>query len=159
MRKISKILLAALLAIGIGGCGFDLSSEDNTIELPNTYGVYVEAVFETPAFILEHEVTFEEISINYKVRKNNAFVATVKIYVSADQFADGIESPSDEDVINVTLGVNESEKSGSVSCQLIKDILNAKQPYFVIGAQNLSVNPMSSVFIDLDIRYKGTYKL
>jgi len=159
MKSIGKLLATVLFTAALFGCTFDLSSNDNTIELPNTYGVNVEAVFETPSFILNHNVTFSEISIAYKVRKNDAFAANVKIYVSADQYADNIQLPGDEDVINVMLGVNESEKSGVATSPLLVDILNAKQQYFVIGAQNLSVSPMSSVFIDLDVRYKGTYSL
>lgn len=159
MKKTIYFLTVMIAMLGLSSCGFDLTSADNTIELPNTYGVNVEAVFETPQFILDHDVTFEEITITYKVRKNDAFAANVKIYVSADQFADAIEMPGDEDVINVTLGVNESEKSGVATSPLLVNILNAKQPLFVIGAQNLSVSPISSVFIDLDVRYKGTYKL
>lgn len=159
MKKLLGIFSLVTVILGSSGCGFDLSSGNNTIELPNTYGVNVEAVFETPQFILDHDVTFEEITITYKVRKNDAFAASVKIYVSAEQFADAIEMPGDEDVINVTLGINETEKSGVVTSPLLVSILNAKQPLFVLGAQNLSISPISSVFIDLDVRYKGTYKL
>ena len=159
MKKIIYFFSLVTIAFGLNSCGFDLSSGNNTIELPNTYGVNVEAVFETPQFILDHDVTFEEITITYKVRKNDAFAANVKIYVSADQFADAIELPGDEDVINVSLGINETEKSGVASSPLLVSILNSKQPLFVIGAQNLSLSPISSVFIDLDVRYKGTYKL
>ena len=158
MKKI-RISLLFLLLFGMAGCTFDLSSNNNTIELPNTYGINVEAVFETPDFILHHDVKFEDITIFYTVRKNDAFAANVKIYVSADQTADNVEMPGDEDVINVTLGVNENSKSGQTSSQLIVQILNNKQPQFVIGAENLSVSPMSSVYIDLDVHYKGTYKL
>jgi hypothetical protein len=143
----------------LSSCGFDLSSNDNTIELPNTYGINVEAVFNTHDFILQHTVKFDLIEVKYKVRKNDAFAAQVKIYVSAEQTADAVEMPGDQDVINVMLGVNESEKSGVVNSTLLVDILNNKQPQFVIGAQNLSVSPMSSVFIDLDVHYKGSYSL
>jgi outer membrane lipopolysaccharide assembly protein LptE/RlpB len=159
MKKLLSTLAITVFMFTIGGCGFDLSSNDNTIELPNTYGINVEAVFTVPDFILNHQVTFEEISITYKVRKNDAFAAMVKIYVSNDQTADALENSDDDDVINVTLGVNENEKSGTVTSQLLIDILNSKQPQFVIGAQNLSVSPVSSVYIDLDVKYKGTYKL
>lgn len=159
MKRLFSYLSIVVLATAMNGCGFDLSSNDNTIELPNTYGINVEAVFTVPDFILNHQVTFDEISITYKVRKNDAFAAMVKIYVSDDQIADNLENGDDDDVINVTLGVNENEKSGVVSSQLLIDILNAKQPQFVIGAQNLSVSPISSVFIDLDVKYKGSYKL
>jgi hypothetical protein len=159
MKRTRSFLLIGLTSVMLAGCGFDLSSNDNTIELPNTYGVNVEAVFLTPDFILQHDVKFELIEIKYKVRKNDAFVAQVKIYVSSQQSADAVEMPGDEDVINVTLGVNESEKSGVVSSALLVDILNNKQAQFVIGAQNLSVSPVSSVFIDLDVRYTGTYSL
>lgn len=159
MKKIKSFLLFGLAAISFTSCGFDLSSNDNTIELPNTYGINVEAVFNTPDFILQHEVKFELIEIKYKVRKNDAFAAQVKIYVSAEQNADAVQMPGDQDVINVMLGVNETEKSGVVSSSLLIDILNSKQPSFVIGAQNLSVSPISSVFIDLDVRYTGTYSL
>lgn len=159
MKKLIYSILFIIPVVFFTGCRFDLSSNDNTIELPNTYGINVEAVFETPDFILNHDVTFEEITISYRVRKNDAFAATVKIYVSADQTADAIEMPGDEDVINVTMGINENEKTGVVSSPLLIEILNSKQPLFVIGAQNLSISPISSVFIDLDVRYKGTYKL
>lgn len=159
MKYIKIILSSLLITLCLTGCGFDLSSNGNTIELPNTYGINVEAVFQTPDFFMKHTVKFDEVMVNYTVRKNDAFAATVKIYVSAEQTADAIEMPGDEDVINVTLGVNENEKSGSVSCQLIKDIVNAKQPYFVLGAQNLSVSPISSVYVDLDIHFKGTWQL
>ena|SRR5687767_7683024 len=159
MNKIKSFLLIGLAAISFTSCSFDLSSNDNTIELPNTYGINVEAVFNTPDFILQHEVKFELIEIKYTVRKNDAFAAQVKIYVSAEQNADAVQMPGDQDVINVMLGVNETEKSGVVSSSLLIDILNSKQPSFVIGAQNLSVSPISSVFIDLDVRYTGTYSL
>jgi hypothetical protein len=46
-----------------------------------------------------------------------------------------------------------------VSSALLVEILNNKQAQFVIGAQNLSVSPVSSVFIDLDVRYTGSYSL
>lgn len=141
------------------GCGFDIFSGQRTIELPNTYGVNVEAVFETPAVILQHDVTFELIEIKYTVRKNDAFAANVKIYVSSDQYADAVQLPGDQEIFNVTLGINETEKAGVAGSSLLVDILNNKQPRFVIGAQNLSIAPMSSVFIDIDIRYKGTYSL
>jgi len=156
MRK-PAILIFALLFIS--GCGFDLNSGENTIELPNTYGINVEVEFTTPQFILDHQVTFDEIKIHYTVRKNDAYVAQVKLYVSEEQYADAIQMPGDEDVINVMLGVNENEKSGTVTSPLLVQILNNKQPRFVIGAQNLSVNPVSSIFIDVDITYKGSYKL
>jgi hypothetical protein len=159
MKKFSLILFIGFMATVFSSCGFDLSSNDNTIELPNTYGINVEAVFLTPDFILQHNVKFELLEIKYKVRKNDAFAAQVKIYVSSDQSADAVEMPGDEDVINVTLGVNESEKSGVVSSALLVEILNNKQAQFVIGAQNLSVSPVSSVFIDLDVRYTGSYSL
>lgn len=159
MKNKGVVLFLAALGFIISGCGFDLHSGDNTIELPNTYGVNVEAVFETPEIILNNKIQFELIEIKYKVRKNDAFAANVKIYVSADQYADGVQLPGDEDVINVMLGVNENEKSGVANSPLLVSILNNKQPKFVIGAQNLSVSPMSSVYIDLDVRYKGTYSL
>jgi hypothetical protein len=159
MKKLTSIFFIVVTAFAFNSCGFDLSSNDNTIELPNTYGINVEALFNTPDFILQHQVKFDLIEIKYKVRKNDAFAATVKIYVSQDQSADAVEMPGDQDVINVTLGVNESEKSGVVSSTLLVSILNSKQPQFIIGAQNLSVSPISSVFIDLDVRYTGSYSL
>lgn len=156
-KNVCLILLIGLL-FSFTSCQFDLSSEPTTIELPNTYGINVEAVFETPAFILNHDVTFSEIIISYTVRKNDAFAANVKLYVSADQSADALQLPADQEIINVNLGISENEKSGVTSSTLLVDILNNKQPLFVIGAQNLSLSPLSSVYIDLDIRYKGTYK-
>jgi len=136
MRKILSCLIFTVLALTSNSCGFDLSSNDNTIELPNTYGINVEVIFTVPNFILNNEVTFEEVSITYKVPKNDAFAEMVKIYVSDDQTADALENGDDEDVINVTMGVN--EKSGVIRSQLLIDIVNSKQPQFVIGAQNLS---------------------
>jgi len=159
MKKRLFVLPMLFYVIFSTGCGFDVYSGENTIELPNTYGVNVEAVFETPPVILQHDVKFELIEIKYTVRKNDAFAANIKIYVSADQYADAVQLPGDQDVINVMLGVNENEKSGVATSTLLVDILNSKQPKFVIGAQNLSVAPMSSVFIEVDIRYKGTYSL
>jgi hypothetical protein len=159
MKKTKCLVLCVLAALAFNSCGFDLSSNDNTIELPNTYGINVEAVFNTPEFILNHDVKFEVIEIKYTVRKNDAFAAQVKIYVSSQQTPDAIQAPGDQDVINVMLGVNETEKSGVVTSSLLIDILNNKQPSFVIGAQNLSVSPISSVFIDLDVRYTGSYSL
>ncbi len=159
MKNRRVVLFLAVLSFIVSSCGFDLNSGNSTIELPNTYGVNVEAVFETPEIILNNNVQFDLIEIKYKVRKNDAFAANVKIYVSADQYADGVQLPGDEDVINVMLGVNENEKSGVVNSPLLVSILNNKQPKFVIGAQNLSVSPMSSVYIDIDVRYKGTYSL
>jgi hypothetical protein len=158
-KKLRSFFFIAFTTIALSSCGFDLTSNDNTIELPNTYGINVEAVFSTPEFILNHNVKFEVIEIKYTVRKNDAFAAQVKIYVSAEQTADAVQMPGDQDVINVMLGVNETEKSGVVSSSLLIDILNNKQPSFVIGAQNLSVSPISSVFIDLDVRYTGSYSL
>jgi hypothetical protein len=159
MNRLRFCFWIIFASAGLYGCSFDLTSNDNTIELPNTYGVNVEAVFETPEFILNHQVKFEEITITYKIRKNDAFAANVKMYVSADQYADNIELPGDEDVINVSMGINENEKTGVATSPLLVSILNNKQPLFVIGAQNLSVSPISSVYIDLDVRYKGTYSL
>ncbi len=159
MKKIKNSIVVLSIAICISSCGFDLSFEDATIELPNTYGINVEAVFEVPELFIQHDVNFDEIVVAYKVRKNDAFVANVKIYVSAAQTADNVQLPGDEDVISVTLGVNETEKGGVVTSALLIDILNNKQPYFVIGCQNLSAAPISSVFIDLDVKCKGSYKL
>lgn len=158
MKVLKEIGLILLISASLSSCSFDLTSNDNTIELPNTYGINVEAVFQTPQFILDHQITWDEIIISYTVRKNDAFAANVKLYVSEDQFADNLEQPGDEDVITVTLGASESQKSGVVTSNLLVQILNNKQPYFVIGGQNLSLSPLSSVFIDLDVRFKGTYK-
>lgn len=159
MKKFRSILTGLGIILFLQSCGFDISSDPATIELPNTYGINVEGVFETPAFILNHEVNFSEISIQYTIRKNDAFSANVKIYLSDDQTADVIQNGDDEVLINESLGISESEKSGSISSSLLPTILNNKQPYFVIGAQNLSISPISSIYIDILIRYKGTFSL
>ena len=49
------------------------------------------------------------------------------------------------------------EKNGSAVSERIKEAMNNKQAKFVIGAENFSLLPTSSVFIDLEVRFKGTY--
>lgn len=159
MKSLYRIVSGLGVLFMLQSCGFDISSDPATIELPNTYGINVEAVFETPQFILDHDVTFSDISIQYTVRKNDAFAANVKIYLSDDQMADVIQNGDDEVLINESLSISESQKSGAIESSLLPQILNNKQPYFVIGAQNLSLSPVSSVYIDIMIRYKGTYSL
>jgi len=57
----------------------------------------------------------------------------------------------------VSLGISDTEVSGSVISAKIKEALNNKQAKFVIGAENLSLNPLAQISIDLQVRFKGNY--
>lgn len=136
---------------------FDVTSSKITIELQNTYGLYGESEITIPEQVLRSNISFSEIELYYTVRKNGSFIADVALYASTDQISDNIKSGSDEKLIDVRLSLSESEKSGEVVSNKIKEALNNKLPKFVVGGENLSVNPLSSIFIDLEVRFVGTY--
>ncbi len=161
----NKIVKAALcisifsLVFFISNCAvpFDVTSSKITIELKNTYGLYGESEIKIPEEVLKSNISFSEIVLYYTVRKNGAFIADVTLYASTDQNADNIKSGSDEKLLGVSLGLSENEKSGEVVSNKIKEALNSKLPKFVVGGENLSANPLSSIFIDLEVRFVGTY--
>ncbi|HNZ26400.1 MAG TPA: hypothetical protein PK385_00320 [Spirochaetota bacterium] len=136
---------------------FDITSSKITIELQNTCGLYVESEIKIPEEVLKSNVSFSEIVLYYTVRKNGSFVAKVEMYASTDQKADNLKGGNDEKLIGVELGLSENKKSGEVVSNKIREVLNSKLPKFVVGGENLSANPLSSIFIDLEVRFVGTY--
>ena len=151
--------LAFMSVLFVSGCAipFDITTATMTIELPNTYGTYVEQAIEIPAEALTDGVTYSEIILYYTVRKSDSLAADVSLYASTDQVADHAKDPSDEKLIDVHLGLTDAEKSGEVISLKIRDALNNKQPKFVMGCENLSVGLLSSIFIDLELRVVGRY--
>lgn len=65
----------------------------------------------------------------------------------------------DEKLPDVSLGISDTEVSGSVISEKIKEALNNRQAKFVIGAENLSLNPLAQISIDLHVQFKGDYSL
>lgn len=161
MRK-SKWLLIILAAVFLMvGCSipFEVATDTTTIELPTTGGLYFEKVIDVPADALRDAVTFDEIILVYTVRRTGAFTADVKLYASSDEIDDNLKDGGDELLISVNLGPFDSEKSGEVVSQTIKDVLNAKQAQFVVGAENLTMGPLATIYLDITLRAKGHYTL
>ncbi len=162
MRKIPGLLVfVSVVALFAVGCSipFDIETDTTTIELPNTVGIYVEKEMEIPEDARREGLSFEEISLIYTVRADGTFSTEVTLYASKDQNADDIKSGAEEELLNVKLDPPKTEKSGVAVSQVMEDVLNARQAIFVIGAENLSTLPTSSIHLDIKLRLKGSYKL
>ena len=158
VRLVSAIFAAAIIIVA-AGCAipFDITTQKTTIELPNTGGMYIETAIDIPETARQGNISFSEITLYYTIRKNGSVAAMVALYASTDQTADANKNDADEKLLDVSLGISDTEVSGSVISAKIKEALNNKQAKFVIGAENLSLNPLAQISIDLQVRFKGNY--
>lgn len=160
----SNVGLFALLAgtmLFAAGCGipFDIETATKTIELPNTANAYFDTVVDIPEEARKAGVSFETVDLIYTLRKADTFTAQVKLYASPDQATHTFKPANAELLLDQTLAVNETSKSGITESQTIRDALNAKQESFVIGAESLTSSPLSTIYIDIKLRLKGKFGL
>ena len=158
-RKLIIISAVLFSAVFLLNCGipFDVTTTQQTLEVPNTGGTYFETVIPIPAEAKDPGITYDSVTVFYTVRKTDPFAANVDLYASSDQTADNAKDPSDELLIGATLTTSETETSGSTASAEILEALNNQQDNFVMGADNSSVGQISSVFVDITVNIKGTY--
>ena len=154
-------ILAVIAAILASGCAiaFDVTTQKTTIQLPNSGGMYIETAIDIPENARQGNISFSEITLYYTIRKNGSVAARVALYTSTDQTADANKNGADEKLLDVSLGISDTEVSGSVISEKIKEALNNRQARFVIGAENLSLNPLAQISIDLKVQFKGDFSL
>ncbi|PKL06350.1 MAG: hypothetical protein CVV53_04715 [Spirochaetae bacterium HGW-Spirochaetae-9] len=154
-------LVLAATTLFAAGCGipFDIETPTKTIELPNTGGTYFDKVVDLPEEARKPGITFETVSLIYTVRKQSGFVAHVKLYASPDQVTHLSKPSNAEELLDISLAGSDTSKSGTEESQTIRDVLNAKQESFVIGAENLTSSPLSTIYIDISLRLQGKFGL
>ena len=86
-------LFAGAVIFLVESCGipFDITTQKQTIELPNTGGMYVEKAMDIPEQARQSSVSFSEVTLYYTVRRSGSFGAQVTLYASTDQTADTIQ--------------------------------------------------------------------
>lgn len=159
--KIGQMVLFAATLILAAGCAipFDVETVKKTIDLPNTGGTYFDKVVDIPEEARKAGVSFETVSLSYTIRKDSGFAAKVKLYASPDQATHAVKPDNAEELLDENLALADTEKSGTVESLTIRDVLNAKQESFIIGAENFSISPLSTISIDITLRLKGKFGL
>jgi len=161
MKILFKTTALLLLLLLFSSCSvsFDKTTPKQTMEIQNTLGFYIEGEVAVPEDALNDNISFDSIEIIYTVRKTGNFVASISVYVSDTQTADNSKDDDDQKIIDLDLSSSEDQKSGVISSDKLKDILNSGQTKFVIGAENLSTSATESVYIDIQLHVSGDYSI
>lgn len=161
MRLIVSLLMLATILFSLSGCSipFDVNSDPITIELPTTYGVYLESTLTMPSEALRPNTVFNEVVVYYTIKKSDAFPCRIKAYASPDQTADNLQGSGDEQLFDVSLGASETSKSGSAVSPVIQSVLNLKQSVMVFGVENLTIDPLSTITVHVTLHLRGSYSL
>ncbi len=157
MRKL--IILISLVFVFTGcSVSFSVDTDEEIIEIPNTYGTYQEVVVDVPEDAQRDEITYERIICHYVIEKTGGFTTELQVFVSLDTLADNLEKTEDEQLIDVSLGINDEYADGEKESELLKSAL--KQNKFVVGVKNLTSGlPTEKTTVKLYFTVEGTYKL
>ena len=157
--KLKLFILLAGTMLFASGCGipFDVETVSRTIEMPNTGGAYFDTVIDVPEEARKAGITFNTVNLIYTVRKAATFAAEVKLYASPDQTTHTLKPANAVQLLDEALTASDTSKSGISESPTIRDVLNNKQSSFVIGAENLSSSPLSTIYIDIVLQLKGRY--
>jgi len=157
-------LLLVLGALVLSSCGipFDETIDGGTIEIPNTGSVYVEQAIAIPAEVSSQNITFDDVSVIYTVRKQEGVLdlgsTRIVLYASDDTSVDNAVGDAEE-IFDVSLTAEEQTQSGQKASVQIRNALNNKQSHFVMGAENLDASFGGTVYVDVEVRVRGTVSL
>ncbi len=158
IRRIFYIVFVCIL-ISISACSiaFSTDTEEFTVKIPNTYGVYIEAAIEIPEDARDEKIEYSDVIIHYEVSKGG-FATDIAMYISADSLVDNVKNDNDEELIDLHLGISDDTVSGEAESELLKEQLHNE--YIVIGIENLSAgSPFDYTEITIYITVKGQYSI
>ncbi len=159
-RKVVFMYIMIFLLISISGCSipFSVDTEEVEIEIPNTYGTYMEVVVNVPEDAQKDEITYNKVIVHYRIEKTGGFTTDIEGYVSLDTIADNIENSDNEKIIDEYLGINDDYCEGENESELLKSAL--KQSKFVVGVKNLTSGlPTDKTTVYIYFTLEGEYKL
>jgi len=137
---------------------FDITTEYNNIEIPNTMGMYVEKLIESPTNTQNQNINFTSLTLNYIITNNTILSGEINIYISLKTNADNQKSNSTK-IISVNIPANQIITGATSNDILISAI---KQKQFVIGLENASLSISGTSYkinFTYNINAKGRYKL
>ncbi len=136
MKKLVFLMILGIVVLSGCSIPFSIDTEESEIEIPNTYGAYVEVVVNVPEESQKEEITYDKVIVHYRIEKTGGFTTDIQGFVSLDTIADNIENPNDELIIDESLGINDDYVEGESESELLKTAL--KQNKFVVGIKNLT---------------------
>ncbi len=155
--KIAIIFLFLIFVI-LTNCsliGFSVTTEEQVIQIPNTYGIYKEVVVELPEEAQKDYLVYEEITVHYDI-STTGYATDMAIYLSADTIADDIKGENDEKIIDVTIDPLEKNETGEAQSEILKDVLHS--PKMVVGVENLTAGfPTDITEVKLYFTVKGHF--